>query len=260
MTDGQKTLAFDARLSEEARILGLHLSEVADDEHGVEMPHDELAALLHGCPNRDTVGRHMRQLLIHRYVERTNRGGSGSPRYRWIYGRENSRVEKGAAREKSRVEPTLPAKIHDQERPLHTTGLTTIDPPIVPPEEFPGLEALVEYVGREPVAVAVESKVLPKIKLQGLWAMYRPGGTQGDRFFSGVPPDDRARILGTAITRMALDGKEYNNRLFEGYLKRARDGKSDGNGTGHHQPRSDQRASQGPPRRSFRSADYGIEG
>lgn len=100
MTEAQEMLLRDSRLSDPARVLGLYISTLPTGAN--ELPHDTLAVLLHGCPNRDTVGRHLRMLVVHGYIERTSSGGSGSPRYEWL------------ARENSRPENVLPANIHGQ--------------------------------------------------------------------------------------------------------------------------------------------------
>lgn len=117
MTPSQIRLLADARLSDAARVLGLHLSLLGEGDH--ELAHDALAALLHGTPNGDTVGRHMRQLIVHGYVKRTSKGGSGSPRYEW------------SARENSRGEASLPAKIHGEKPPIDDED-DDVSTPIVP--------------------------------------------------------------------------------------------------------------------------------
>lgn len=76
-------LIADSRLTDAARLLGIHLAMLGEGEH--ELPYDQLATLLHGCPNRNTVGGHIRKLEAFGYIERTSEGGRGhSPRFRWI--------------------------------------------------------------------------------------------------------------------------------------------------------------------------------
>lgn len=117
MTEQQLQLLNDARLSDAARILGLYLSTLPAGPQ--ELPHDRLAALLHGCPNADTVGRHLRQLDVFGYAQKVSNGGKGSPRYEWL---------EVSARENSRAEASLPAKIHGQ-KPTVVEGEEEVIPP-----------------------------------------------------------------------------------------------------------------------------------
>lgn len=109
MRPDQFALLTDNGLTEEARILGLYLSEVAREEaQGILL--DELAVHLHGCPNPDTVGRHLRMLRLSKYVEKSP-GGRGHPdKYLWI-ARENSRT-KDIARDLARAKSAYPSNIH----------------------------------------------------------------------------------------------------------------------------------------------------
>lgn len=77
MRPDQLALLQDARLSDSARVLGLHVS-TWELGRAHRVGNQELAGLLHGIPNEDTVGRHLRQLEVLGYVART-RGGNGTP-------------------------------------------------------------------------------------------------------------------------------------------------------------------------------------
>jgi hypothetical protein len=75
-------LLYDARLTETARIIGIHIAIVASGDEPVEIPYDDFARILESAPSVDTIARHIRQLIIHGYVDRKS-GGRGSPRFMW---------------------------------------------------------------------------------------------------------------------------------------------------------------------------------
>ena len=75
-------LIYDARLSESARIIGLHVAIEASGDEPTEIPYDDFARILKEAPSVDTIARHVRQLVVHGYIERRS-GGRGSPRFAW---------------------------------------------------------------------------------------------------------------------------------------------------------------------------------
>lgn len=198
MTPEQVALLNDASLSDAARVLGLYISTLPEGDH--ELSHDTLSALLHGTPNPDTVGRHLRQLRVHGYIERTSKGGSGSPRYKW------------SARENSRAEEAVPAKIHGQE-PTVVAGAVG-DTPFNSPEpiDVRALRAieqagdklsgcrgsLVDYLTArvpQPNQYSYVQAVVSWID-NPLATFRRPDGMP-------VPTDERAKLLAVALNEMA---------------------------------------------------------
>jgi len=85
MNAAQRALLTDNSLSDAARILGLHIESLGAGDH--ELPFESLRPLLNGYPNRQTVGRHLDQLVAAgKYIERVSAGGRNhSPVYRWIW-------------------------------------------------------------------------------------------------------------------------------------------------------------------------------
>lgn len=71
-------MLLDSRLSEQARILGAYVQSLGPGEH--QLDPDDFARVLVGAPNAETVRRHLRQLLVHDYIER-RRGGQGQSNY-----------------------------------------------------------------------------------------------------------------------------------------------------------------------------------
>ena len=84
MRPDQIALLQDTRLSDQARIIGLYLSEHCAGEEPVELPSDEISMLLNGIPVAETVRRHIRHLLVAGYVEKSPGGRGHSDSYRWI--------------------------------------------------------------------------------------------------------------------------------------------------------------------------------
>ena len=85
LTEAQPTLAellYDARLTDTARIIGVHVAATASQEEPVAIPYDEFAGILHGAPSGDTIARHVRLLEVHGYVTKSP-GGRGSPVFEW---------------------------------------------------------------------------------------------------------------------------------------------------------------------------------
>lgn len=109
MRPDQIALLTDNALSDQARILGVYISEVGLDEP-IELSHDDLSRLLYGFPNADTVGRHLRMLILSGYVDKSPGGRGHSDKYLWI-ARENSRA-KNIDLDLARAKTTYPSKIH----------------------------------------------------------------------------------------------------------------------------------------------------
>lgn len=84
MTPGQIRLLHDARLSREARLIGLHVSGLGDGFH--EVSHGAFRRMLgrgaQGMPKRQTLAGYIQELQEYGWVDRKP-GGSGSPRYRF---------------------------------------------------------------------------------------------------------------------------------------------------------------------------------
>ena len=86
MTEAQPTMAellYDARLTETARIIGLHVAMTASEDEPTAIPYDEFAKILNGAPSGDTIARHVRVLEVHGYVKKSP-GGRGSPVFEWL--------------------------------------------------------------------------------------------------------------------------------------------------------------------------------
>lgn len=250
MSPDQIRLLGDARLSDTARIVGLHISALGEGEH--EISHDSLAAVLHGCPNADTVGRHIRQLIVFQYIERTSAGGKGSPRYRWS-AREKTRVEEIATLENSRAE-SLPSKIHG-ESPLlpakiHGQNGSPSSPPYTPPTPSPtagarppdkDLDRLAMYLGEHAGAVhrMIDSADHGPSWAAAIYGKYGPGGTMTGTAFAGIPTARIPAVVATALIEWTTTGKPFRNQHFDGFMRKAvanerrseRDG-SDGGGSG----------------------------
>lgn len=228
-------LMTDARLSDSARVLGFYIASLGEGEH--ELSHDELAALLHGCPNTDTVGRHMRMLIVHRYVERTSPGGRGSPRYRWLSTLEKSRAESQPAKNHGE-NGSMPANFRGESRPPTTTPTTPPTPTEARERERPAeidLARLRSYLGEHSRAVdlMLASSDHPPTWAASVFGKYGSNGTQAP---SGIPPDRRPAVLANALMDFAGKGKPYNNRYFDGFFNRALDDERNGhnhrNGSG----------------------------
>lgn len=177
MTQQQLRLLNDSRLSDAARILGFYLSTLPEGPQ--EMKHDSLAVLLHGTPNADTVGRHLRQLVVHGYANKASGGGRGSPRYEW---REVS------TRENSRADDALPAKIHGQRPSVVVVGSSN---PLNPPVELKPL--------------ATDASALIEAERETLGECVKPLGSYLRR---RVTPDSQEPYVGRVLS--ALDPECMN--------------------------------------------------
>lgn len=71
----------DSRVRDPARLIAIHIATLGDGFH--ELSSGELAVHLHGTPSMDTVGRHLRQLLLLGYIERRTGGRGHSDAYRF---------------------------------------------------------------------------------------------------------------------------------------------------------------------------------
>jgi hypothetical protein len=215
-------LLADSRLSDAARVLGLTLSTLEGPQ---ETPYEALAVYLHGTPNRDTVGRHLRQLLLYGYVRKASSGGSGSPVYEWIgepaeslpakiHAQTNSlpvkiHAQDGFARENSRAEhpvvvvgevvditplPPLPAE--PDGNPIDPRAVAAIE---AAGEHLAGCRgALVDYL-RARVPLALQYAYVQTVHAWAanpLATFRRPDGHP-------VPEGERARLLAVALNEMA---------------------------------------------------------
>lgn len=208
MTEAQETLLHDSRLSDPARILGLYISLLPEGPN--ELPHDSLSTLLHGTPNPDTVGRHLRKLATHGYVKRTSLGGSGSPRYEWC------------AREISRGEARVPVKFHG-ESPTVVEGGGVRDTPFNSPEPL-DVKALraIEQAGdrlsgcRGALRDYLQSRVPQDHQYAYVQAVVswidNPLTTFRQPDGSAVPASERTKMLAVALNEMAATdegGRKY---------------------------------------------------
>lgn len=124
-------------------------------------------------------------------------------------------------------------------------------------EPDPQLDEIRKVWGDGAVDAALGSKILPRVKLLGLWGLYGPHGTVTDRRFGRSPPEWWGGAVATAVTKFALDAPQYDNRLFERYLDRAEKGEPDdqhgngsggnGNGRGRGRSASSRRGGAPPP-------------
>lgn len=210
MTPEQIALLSDARLSDAARVLGLYVSSLPEGPH--ELSHDQLAALIHGTPNADTVGRHMRQLAVHGYVERTSPGGKGSPRYQW------------SARENSREDKPMPAKIHGETPVVVGEEVDTnpLNPPSLSVRALQAIDAAGEKLRgcRGALRDYLEARVpaerqYPYVQwvvttLDNPLAYYRmPTGLP-------IPHDQRTAVLADALNQLAATDEDKTRKWDAG--------------------------------------------
>ncbi|MCK9494187.1 MAG: hypothetical protein M0R75_01645 [Dehalococcoidia bacterium] len=100
------------------------------------------------------------------------------------------------------------------------------------------LAALVTYLGEHASAVhqMLGSADHPPLWPAAVMGKYGPGGTQL-RLLSGIPPDRQPAVLATAMMEWATGGKPFENRHFDGYVRKAaeheRDGGTGGSGGDH---------------------------
>jgi hypothetical protein len=242
MKPAQLALLRDSRLSDAARILGFHLSGLEGEQ---EVSHDSLAALLYGTPNTDTVGRHLRQLIVHGYVEKVKEGGRGhSPVYRWVgIPRENTRPIE-IARENSSPIETKPANNHGLSADLgggYMGGESPPPPPSPPvraredvensgevPQQAPRparFDELRDWLGLD----ADAADAFAPTASSATWAAailgkYGPNGTQ-EHSWNGTPTERRPKVIAEALRDYTANGaRPFKANLFDGYVRQARDG------------------------------------
>lgn len=73
-----------------------------------------------------------------------------------------------------------------------------------------------------------------------VWGKYAPGGTQ-ERVFKGIDETRRPAVLADAIAEFATRGKTYDNRLFDGFVRKSIESERRGS------PSSGRRDPDGPP-------------
>lgn len=91
MTDRERTLIQDARLSREARLMGLYIAGEGDD--WTEVSTEDWQRLLGrsqqgGTPTRRTISHYASELVTWGWIEKKP-GGAGSPRYRFLPGSQS---------------------------------------------------------------------------------------------------------------------------------------------------------------------------
>lgn len=236
----------DARLSDSARILGLHLSMLGEGEH--EMSFDELAALLHGTPQTETVGKHMRQLCVFGYAERTSAGGRGSPRYRWVpelSGPKKIGLEQSMPRKKSAQSATVVVDDGDVEQTPPISPLKVLDKRAERALEqhnaiLAGCRgALRDYL----TDYVIPEKQYAFVQLVAGWLNGIDAGVWKLPTGSSLPPPERPGMLATALNDLAASsrlmkgpvGEPANLRTKLNVLLRQRgDNERRNGGTGHH--------------------------
>lgn len=249
MEPRQLELMRDARLSDSARILGLHLSMLGEGEH--EMSFDQLATLLHGSPQTETVGKHMRQLCIFGYAERTSAGGRGSPRYRWVAKISAPKIigpEQSLPRKNSAQSPTVVVDEADVKQ----------IPPIVPPLDERTENALNQHgkklegcrgALRDYLRANVPTPTRRYAYVHTIATWLDGGDPNVWRLAdgSGLPPPERPAMLAAALNELAA-GDEAKMKRPAGdpanlrtkinvLLKQRGDHERRNGGTGHHDRR-----------------------
>ena len=203
----------DARLSDAARILGLHLSMLGEGDH--ELSFDALAAIVHGTPQTETIGKHMRQLTVHGYAERTSGGGRGSPRYRW---------HESSAPKKIGPEQSLPRNFSAQSDTVVVDDEDKQIPPIVPPKLDDRTEkALDQHAGkltgcrgalRDYLTANVPTPTRRYAYVHTIATWLDGGDPNVWRLAdgSGLPPPERPALLATALNELAAGDEKMMKR------------------------------------------------
>lgn len=139
MTPDQLALLADARLSREARIMGLHIASLGEGAHAIA--HSAFRRLLgrgaRGMAKDDTIGGYIQELVEYGWVTREP-GGQGSPRYTFAPPPRGSNPDAFLPLESSPPPPwggkapVSPTTMGGQTAP---TSSSSKEPPLPPPLE-----------------------------------------------------------------------------------------------------------------------------
>lgn len=148
-----RALAEDSRLSDRARVLWVYLAGRGAAAESQEVPHKAFRRVLHGAPQADTVGRHLAQLELYGWVERTPGGRGHSDSYQVIAPGKNLNLNIGAEKNAHQ------SKNSSQEKP----GPNSIGPEKNPELTAPSSSREIGEVGVEgtPAAAGGDSAPSP---------------------------------------------------------------------------------------------------
>jgi hypothetical protein len=255
--DRRTALLLDARLTDQARVLGLFIASLGDGAH--EIAHDDFAMILHGTPGQETIRRHLRQLEVFRYVERSAGGRGHSDSYRFLndspasdvglsdrstlnvglkpaekdrsssdVGLKNRPTQSGDLNASSRTRDHGDQKTSSPSSPSPSAGART--PGTVTEFDRRALEKLKQHLGPQYSESASLMAELCPTNIAA-WAssvctLYL-GEHPTDPLVQGVPPPERPQKVAMALTHYAAAEKPYASKLFQGFLRDVISGKVD---------------------------------
>jgi hypothetical protein len=213
-------LALDARLSDAARVLGFYIATKGAGEH--EIGRDDFRRVLHGSPSKDKVSRALSELELHGYVKRKPGGRGHADAFAFS-------VPVGATLKDSvPTGPTLkPDSVPVGATLKRTTTPTTSSTPTSTTgagrREVRSIEAerLRKYLGARESAFAqmAVSADHPETWASAVMGKWGPDGTERPAW-RGIEEDRRPEILAAAMYDFAVDGHRYENRHFDGYVRK----------------------------------------
>jgi hypothetical protein len=239
-------MMMDSRLSDAARVLGYVVAQ--GEGEWVELSRDECRRILHGSPGKDRVARALGELQLFGYVERQPGGRSHADRFRFSVREtrtlsdsipETRTLNVDSVRETRTLKCASPSSITT---PPPTTPTAREKTAELKPSET-DRKRLGEYLADHARALdmMLGSADHSPTWCAAVWGKYGPSGTQ-ERAYSGIPPDRRPAVLATALMEYATNGKPYDNRHFDGYLRKAVQNEQRGSGTngaGHGRDRGE---------------------
>lgn len=251
MTPEQLALLADARLSTDARVVGLWVSEHAADWTEVDVA--EFEDLLSADAGKDRRQRAVRQLLRYAWIERKPGGRGHNDLFRFSSpetphlsdsSRRTPQLNEQGAEDSSRS----PRQVSDSDRsrrqlnadssrsrqPLSAAPFSHTSSSVHPPSgaraQVPGaapageppaaeLEQLRTYLGDHAGAVDrfMAAAAHPRIWAGAVYGAFGPTGSR-QWAWRGVPEEERPAILANALDDFAQEKTPYNNRHFEGFV------------------------------------------
>lgn len=217
MTAQEARLLADSRLTDAARLIGLRIAAAAGE--WVEWTRDDFRRLLHGAVSKDRVARALGELELYRYIERREGGRGHGDSFRFTVQAAETVSDSVQATKTVTADSVQAAETVKR---ASTTPIST--PPPSPSARAPetDLARLRMHLGEHGRAVDLMagSAAHPPTWAAAVYGKFGPDGMHL-RIFGGLPPDRRAALLASALTDYATDGKRYDNRHFEGYVRKA---------------------------------------